>query len=533
MEKRALLFLILSLMIVMLYPYLLEKFTPVGKREAEKGSRSKTGTVQKSPQEPQGPIPLLAPAQERLLIVETELYRAVLSSRGGIITEWQLKAYQDNGQQPPQAIKLYQPVAQNTPPLSITTGNADLDTQLQQTIFQVRGSDLTLDAERPTGSITLVFDDPAGNRFVAKHLTFQHDSYEVGVGLEVQGIPNLYQLLLGTNFGIVNWGGKGFVGFIGPMTMIGQTLVKDSPNKMADTVRHEGEPLWTALQDKYFIAALIPTEAKAAVISKTHEQAVTVGVEFPSAEQTLSRHTLRLYAGPKEYDRLIAQRVGLEKSIDFGRFIFGSWFVVGAIAKPLFHILRFFHDYTHNYGAAIIMLTVGARVLFIPLMHKSYKAMKAMKAIQPQIAALQKKYKDDREKLNRELMELYKKHGANPLGGCLPMLLQVPVFVALFNVLSTTIELRQAPFILWVTDLSSKDPYYVLPIIMGATMVIQQKMQPTTMDPQQAKLFMFMPVFFTFLFLSFPSGLVLYWLTNNLLTITQQYITLKYLEKAP
>lgn len=533
MEKRALLFLILSLIVVILYPYFLEMFTPADKRETEKGSRPETGIVQKTPQAPPRPIPLLAPAQERLLIIETELYRAVLSTRGGVITEWQLKAYQDNGQQPPQAIKLYQPVAQNTPPLSITTGNADLDAQLQQTIFQGQGEDLTLDAERPTGRITLVFDDPAGNRFVAKHLTFKHDSYEMGIELEVQGIPDLYQVLLGTNFGIMNWGGEGFVGFIGPMTMIGQTLVKDSPSKMEVTVRHEGEPVWTALQDKYFIAALIPTEAKAAVVSKTHERAVTVGVEFASTGQTLSRHALRLYAGPKEYDRVVAQQVGLEKSIDFGWFIFGSWSVVGAIAKPLFHILRFFYDYTHNYGVAIIMLTAGVRVLFIPLMHKSYKAMKAMQAIQPQMTALQKKYKEDRERLNRELMDLYKKHGANPLGGCLPMILQVPVFIALFNVLYTTIELRQAPFFLWVTDLSSKDPYYVLPIIMGATMVIQQKMQPTTMDPRQAKLFMFMPVFLTFLFLSFPSGLVLYWLTSNLLTIAQQYITLKYLEKVP
>ena len=531
MEKRALLFLVLSLIIVMLYPYLLEMFTPAGKRETEKGSRPQTGMVQKSPQEPPRAAPLLAPAQERLLIIETELYRAVLSTRGGVITEWQLKAHQDNGQQPPQAIKLYQPAAQNIPPLSIMTGNADLDAQLQQTIFQVQGGDLTLDAERPTGRITLVFDDPAGNRFVAKHLTFKHDSYEVGVELEAQGISDLYQVLLGTNFGIVDWGGTGFVGFIGPVSMIGETLVKDSPSKMEAVVRHEGEPVWTALQDKYFISALIPTEAKAAVVSKTHEQAVTVGVEFASTGQTLSRHAFRLYAGPKEYDRLVAQRVGLEESIDFGWFIFGSWSVVGAIAKPLFHILRFFHDYTRNYGVAIILLTVGVRVLFIPLMHKSYKAMKAMQAVQPQMAALQKKYKEDRERLNRELMELYKKHGANPLGGCLPMLLQVPVFIALFNVLYTTIELRQAPFFLWVTDLSSKDPYYVLPIIMGATMVIQQKMQPTTMDPRQAKLFMFMPVFFTFLFLSFPSGLVLYWLTNNLLTIAQQYITLKYLER--
>jgi YidC/Oxa1 family membrane protein insertase len=148
------------------------------------------------------------------------------------------------------------------------------------------------------------------------------------------------------------------------------------------------------------------------------------------------------------------------------------------------------------------------------------------------MAALQKKHKNDKERLNRELMDLYKKHGANPLGGCLPLLLQLPVFIALFNVLNTTIELRQAPF-LWVADLASKDPYYVLPIIMGATMLVQQKIQPMAMDPRQAKIFMFLPIIFTILFLNFPGGLVLYWLTNNLLTILQQYITMKYIDPEP
>jgi YidC/Oxa1 family membrane protein insertase len=157
--------------------------------------------------------------------------------------------------------------------------------------------------------------------------------------------------------------------------------------------------------------------------------------------------------------------------------------------------------------------------------------MKGMQAIQPQVLALQKKHKNDKEKLNREMLELYRTHKVNPVGGCLPMFLQIPFFIALFNILYTTIELRQAPFFLWIRDLSDKDPYYVLPIIMGATMVIQQKIQPTPMDPKQAKLMMFLPVIFTFLFLNFSSGLVLYWMTNNILTIAQQYATVRYLRK--
>jgi len=177
------------------------------------------------------------------------------------------------------------------------------------------------------------------------------------------------------------------------------------------------------------------------------------------------------------------------------------------------------------------LLTVGVRGIFIPLSHKSYRSMKDMQSLQPQLQILQKKHKDDKQRLQREMMELYQKHKVNPLGGCLPMLLQVPVFVALFNVLYTTIEIRQAPFMFWIQDLSDKDPYYLLPILMGLTMFIQQKIQPTTMDPIQAKLFLMMPVFMTFLFLNFSSGLVLYMLTNNVLTISQQYFTMKYLEK--
>jgi len=165
------------------------------------------------------------------------------------------------------------------------------------------------------------------------------------------------------------------------------------------------------------------------------------------------------------------------------------------------------------------------KVLFVPLQYKSYKSMKQMQVIQPKVLAIQEKFKEDRDRLNKELIKLYRDHKVNPVGGCLPMVLQMPVFVALFNILYMTIDLRQAPFIAWITDLSVQDPYYVLPIIMGVTMVVQQKITPTTMDPTQAKIMLMLPAFMTFLFINFPAGLVLYWLTNNVLTISQQLIT--------
>lgn len=527
MEKRAVLFLIISLFIILVYPYLLKKMgiykTPPPVPKTERMPPPDLFVGDKPPIDLSEQVTALI----KDVTVETSLYRATLSTQGGTITGWELKTYKEDITPLANPINLFSPSSEKRFPLSILTGDAARDAALQQGIYYVEGDDLKLTPGRPTGEITFIFDDPETGGYIAKRMKFYHDSYRVDVELDVRGIPQPYWLSLGTNFGIIDWGQKGFIGFIGPITRVGEDLRKDKPAKMEETVRHDGNPTWTALQDKYFIATLISERAEAAVIQKGHEEAITANLEFAPG----TRHTVRLYAGPKEFDRLSVLGVGLEESIDFGWFMFGSWSFVRFFAEPLFHILRFFYGYMHNYGFAIILLTIGIRGLFIPLMHKSYKSMKAMQTLQPKVAALQKKLKNDKERLNRELMELYKKHGANPLGGCLPMLVQIPVFIALFDVLNAAIELRQAPFILWVKDLSSKDPYYVLPIIMGITMLLQQKMQPAAMDPRQAKIFMFMPVFFTFLFLNFPSGLVLYWLTNNVLTILQQYITKRYFEK--
>jgi YidC/Oxa1 family membrane protein insertase len=224
--------------------------------------------------------------------------------------------------------------------------------------------------------------------------------------------------------------------------------------------------------------------------------------------------THRLFVGPKDIDILKSQGNSLEQSLDLG------WFTV--IAKPLLYTLKFFNGYVGNYGIAIIIITIILKVLFFPLTHKSYKSMKDMQKIQPKMAALKEKYKDDRDAMNKAVMELYREHKVNPMGGCLPMVVQIPVFFALYKALMFSIELRHAPFFLWVTDLADKDPYYVTPVIMGITMFVQQKMTPSQMDPIQQKMMLALPVVFTFMFLSFPSGLVLYWLVNNILTIGQQ-----------
>ncbi|MDQ7055380.1 MAG: membrane protein insertase YidC [Persephonella sp.] len=186
-------------------------------------------------------------------------------------------------------------------------------------------------------------------------------------------------------------------------------------------------------------------------------------------------------------------------------------------------VLHFFYNFTHNWGVAIILLTVVIRIIFFPLNHKSLKAMKKMADLAPEIKKLQKKYKDDPQKLQQEMMKLYAEHGANPMSGCLPIIVQIPVFIALYNVLMVTVELKNAPFILWITDLSSKDPYYILPILMGLSMIAQQWVTPSS-DKNQKMIMYIMAVVFTFMFMNFPSGLVLYWLTNNILGLAQGYI---------
>jgi YidC/Oxa1 family membrane protein insertase len=315
-------------------------------------------------------------------------------------------------------------------------------------------------------------------------------------------------------------GKKDSYSFSGPALLLGDELEQLDVDDLDKGAKSFGkEATWTSLQSKYFIMAAIPLAGAAEKVTVAHEGGKLL-TTMQTPLLTLQAGERRqfdylLFFGPKEPAQLKAAGHGLELAINFG------WFDL--LAQPLFHVLTFFYGFLNNYGWSIILLTVILKLIFWPLTHKSYASMKAMQKLQPEMQKLRDKFKNDKERLNKELMELYKKHRVNPLGGCMPMLVQIPVFFALYKVLLEAIALRHAPFMLWLTDLSDKDPYYITPLLMGASMFVQQKMTPTTADPIQAKVFMFMPVIFTFLFLNFPSGLVIYWLVNNLLTIAQQY----------
>lgn len=286
---------------------------------------------------------------------------------------------------------------------------------------------------------------------------------------------------------------------------------------------------WVAWLQHYFVTAWVADAEQTNQVTsrKDSKGNYIIGYTSPVLSVAAGQHaqtTATLYAGPKIQSHLKTLSPGLELTVDYG-FL---WF----IAQPIFWLLGVIHSILGNWGWSIIALTVLIKLAFFPLSAASYKSMARMRAVAPKMAALKEQFADDRQKLSQGMMELYKKEKINPLGGCLPILVQMPVFLSLYWVLLESVEIRQAPFMFWLTDLSSKDPFFILPIIMGASMFVQQKLNPTPPDPMQAKVMKLLPIIFTFFFLWFPSGLVLYWVVNNLLSIGQQWYITRKIEKS-
>jgi len=287
---------------------------------------------------------------------------------------------------------------------------------------------------------------------------------------------------------------------------------------------------WVAMIQHYFVTALVPTDKNSAYHYYTRALdnnlfaagAITPALSVAPGEE--KEIVEQIYIGPKDQDKLAQIATGLDLTVDYGML----WF----IAKPLFLGLSEVHKITGNWGWSIILITIFLKVLFYKLSAAGYRSMANMRRVQPRLIALRDRYKEDRVRMNQAMMQIYKEEKINPFGGCLPILVQIPVFIALYWVLLESIELRQAGFIFWLQDLSTRDPYYVLPLIMGVTMFIQQKLNPAPMDPVQAKVMMILPFVFTVFFAFFPSGLVLYWVANNVLSIIQQWMITRSLERA-
>ena len=538
MEKRAILAAMLMAGLLIAYQAL---FTPA----PEPPGVQKPGVQAPAQQAPApapapaaSPPPAAAPAPsvpERSAIIETPLYRAVISSSGGALRQWQLRYRGDKplivpGVAGPDGLTVERQGAPASP----------IGFQLSTESLSLTGSGAA------TGDVQLVGEDGYGLR-ITRTLTFHKDSYQVDEAIKVENRHSVAQsadLMIGWSAPL-EWPKDQPEKFQGqhPTRMVSRSHGSVRRDDLAHAPSQVTDGEWVGLESEWYLAALVPrTQGTKLVESKAAgpggHQVVRVGLRstIPSLGPGQSwEGKVQHYIGPKEYERLKTLGVGLEQSIYFGGFPlpqhYGGlpmeWVVV-----PILWLMHWFYGFIGNYGVAIILLTVIFKVLFFPLSVKSMKSMKAMQAIQPQVNALRAKYKSEPQRVQQETMELYRKHGVNPLGGCLPMVVQIPIFYALYVALAVSVELQSAPFLcfgrlfgmdLWICDLAAHDPTYILPILMGVSMFIQQKMTPVMGDPRQAKMMLFMPVVFTFMFLNLPSGLVLYWTLSNVLQIAQQH----------
>ncbi|MFC1591136.1 membrane protein insertase YidC [Thermodesulfobacteriota bacterium] len=499
------------------------------------------------------PVEQVTDSYDSPVTITTNLFTAVFSSSRARLKSFQLHQYKDSIKSPALIQKIQQMFSSDTAELQQPRDISfkelihvlqPVNLPLRAAFIDASGSMGTLGAWQAdkeslaitgsnSNSLTFTQTDSSGLQ-MQKQFVFSPDTYAIDLNITItntaaagrEGSPFLEWT---TPCPDTNGGGL-FGGGTQDIPKFSY-LIKDSVEekdlaKIEDPETYDASDiLWTAIEEKYFTAAIVPTGDKPQQIRLTSDKRlVAYQLLFPyialppGAQKT---YTFSLYFGPKDIDILNQQGHKLVKTVDFGFF--------DIIAKPMLLSLKFFYGFLGNYGLAIIIMTILIKLILWPLTNKSMQSMKGMQKIQPEVAELKEKYKDNKEEFTRQQLELYKKYKVNPFGGCLPILLQIPVFISFYRALMDSIELRHASFIsFWINDLSAKDPTYITPVIMGASMLLQQKMTPTTADPAQAKMFMFMPVIFTVMFLNFPSGLVLYWLVNNVLSIAQQvYINKK------
>ncbi len=496
-----------------------------------------------TPVEPVVPAALaqaVAPdAAAKDIVIESDSVRAVFTTQGAVLKSWQLLKYQADRDQLEKAATPLELVPQDLPPntirpFTITTDDAKLTSTLASSVYSSTVDRLTLGAEPGTVTFTL---QTADGTIARKTFYFQPDKQPYVINtefsLEQAGSPRPFAISFGPA--------------VGPGLSTDAQLITRAIHYLDDSVarmtgadvqaqaRYQGAIRYAGVEDHYFLAAAIPSAERtevdyapltvpvAGATDGSHRAWVSFSIRpNPGAAPSQTLAT-KFFLGPKDFDHLRAADVQLTRAIDFG------WFA--QVVVPLLQSLKWINGYLGNYGWSIIVLTVLINILIFPLRHRSMVSMKKMQALQPQVKAIQERYAKykmadpERQKMNTEMMALYKQKGVNPASGCIPMLLTFPILLAFYNLLNSAIELRGAPFAGWIHDLSIKDPYYVWPILMGATMFWQQKITPSTADPMQQKIFLMMPVIFTVMFLSMPSGLVIYWLVSNILTIAQQYLT--------
>ena len=538
MEKRLIVAIVLSFLVLMGYQYFFVKpnkpavtpvvpsaaapSTPVPGTSGEALERQKAAAAaveaKPTPVEaaPASDLSAVAGRSEADVVVETSLYRAVWSNKGGVLKSWKLKRHKDSLK---EDLELVPALAGEIGryPFSLGLDDAALAGLLNSSLFEASETALDL-SDGASGEVRFVFSDGASIQ-AEKAFRFTGGSYALEMEIRVwkngqavspsvlwgPGISNLSPAEMKQSFSAsrgsaVYTGGKVF-------------RMNEKKYKAGENTYNFVD--WAAYEENYFVALFVLPSQKgqAAFLQETAAGEVPAYFVYVTEPR-------RAFIGPKEADALKAFGHEAKKVIHFGMF--------GSIAEILLVAVKFFYKFVPNWGVAIILLTIFIKIIFFPLTYSSTKSMAKMADLQPKVKAIRAKYKKSksdiaqRRQMNEEMMKLYKEQGVNPAGGCLPLLIQLPVFWGVFRMLVVSVEFRHAPFALWLTDLSVKDPYYVTPVLMGITQFISQKMTPTSADPSQAKMMLIMPFVMTIFFMNFQSGLVLYWLTTNVLQIAQQ-----------
>lgn len=469
----------------------------------------------------------------RQIVIESDYFRGVFDTEGGVIRSWKLKKYRGVGE---PWVEIIPEGREYGPDVIITTEEGPLS--FSKLVFQSDSQDTRVDATRSQATIEFRGLTTSGLRIIKRYL-FDYNNYAFKLDIELSGGDSLP---LGSKY-YVRWGGgvritesdwtqdvAAFRGF----AMLGDTVIDQDIGSSVEDPKPEdsGEAKWVGVRSKYFLAAVI-AKSRSGKGVRLNGRPITEGTVQDrqiSAEISMGlagtvRDEFLMYLGPVHYDTVEAYGVGLENTVDLG------WSFIRPVSGFVLNLLVWLHQYISNYGLVIILLSIIVKVVLFPLTYKSMKASQDMQQLQPKIEALREKFKSDAQKLNQEMMKLYRESGVNPLGGCLPLVLQMPILYALYAIFSSTIELRDAPFVAWIVDLSLKDHFYVLPILMGVTMFIQSKM--SMKDPRQAMFIYIMPVMLFFFMKDLPSGLILYWTMVNILTILQQVIQERFLPSSP
>ncbi len=507
-------------------------------------------TTSAVPQQSASAVPsvVTAPAAKALkqaqrITVETDVLRLEIDSQGGDVRVVDLLKYPHTSKDDSTPVRLMSDadetlfIAQSG--FAGKRDNNDgtvIAAPNHNTIFKVEKTAYKLADDKDVVTVNLYWNSPDNVKFV-KSYEFKRNSYEIIVSHKVDNQSgktwrgNLYQQLQRKDFADENQSSFIYTYTGGVLYSPEEKYQKIDFSDMADEdLSQDIKNGWAAMIQHYFVAAWVPpVESTQSYFTRDLNQSrysigmkATNEVQVANATSTVLNNTL--YVGPKIQEALEKIATGLELTVDYG--------VLTFIAKPIFWLLNKIYNFVNNWGWAIILLTILIKLVFYKLSEASYKSMANMRKVQPRLVAMKERFGDDRQKMNQAMMKMYKEEKINPLGGCLPILVQIPVFIALYWVLLESVELRQADWILWFTDLSSKDPYFVLPLLMGITMFIQQKLNPPPLDPMQAKIMSALPIVFTIFFAFFPSGLVLYWVVNNALSIAQQWYITRIVIKA-